>query len=233
MNRATKGIIKGLFVSGLLLISVVCSSQTEVVAEKVAEKEFKYALSFEPLYLFNAGIRFNFETLLKGDQRQVLQISAIGYYNDWYDDDWETLLLDNTYGSNKVAGGGVGVDYRLFPSSQYQKFYVSGGISYHYFSLNHDACKLVSFTEDDLVFYEPVMTTSNTPFNKFGANFCLGLQNRKSKVILTDIYMGAGYSYGFFDEEKYTPGNTMHSIGYRGITLLLGFRLGFRFGKVH
>lgn len=237
MSKLMKRVIKSLFLPGLLLVSFVCFSQEDMQLDaesgKVAKEEFTYGISVEPLYLFNAGLRLNFETLIKGNPRQLLQVSAIGYYNDWFDDGWETLLIDHTYGANKIIGGGIGADYKLFPSPKLKYFYVSGGVSYHYFNLNYDDYKMVSFVEDGLTFYESVWTTSTMPFNKIGANICLGLQSSRHKLLFTDVYLGAGYSYGFFDKEKYNPGNTMHSIGYRGITLLLGFRFGFRFGKVY
>ncbi len=216
------------------LFPFLSEAQEQAPISVKEKKGYKYGISIQPLYFINNGLRLDFEKAIRNDPRKLLQVSLTGYRLPRKEDGgtWNTLLFDDIDMLNKITGAGIGADYKWFGFPSANFLYISGGITYHYFNVKYDDWEFVGFEEDGLTYYEPNYREFTQHINKLGGNVCIGIQPAWTGGFLIDLYTGLGVSYGFFDKNKYHPGNTMHSMGYRGITFLLGIRFGLRFGKI-
>ena len=216
-----------------LLMGMLASTQYIFGQEEKEKNVYNYSIGVQPLYLFNTGLRIDFEKRLK-DPRQMLQVSAIGYLLPKRDEPyeyWETLLVEDHYNVNKLLGGGLALDYKYFPFRLANFLYFSGGLSYHYFDVRYDGFKFISYQEDGMTFYEPQWGEIKQVFNKVGGNVLFGLQTAPHRRVFVDGYIGIGYTHSFYDEDKHHIDDNMFNVGYRGVTFVTGIKIGYRFGK--
>ena len=191
------------------------------------QESFKNTLAVQPLYWLNNGLRIDYERQLKTPYHW-LQVSAIGYYVEDENAFW--TLWNNSPDINSAWGAGLEVNYKYFPYGKI--FYVSGGLSAAHFSVQYDKINYIysSYTGEGLTYYEPDWETveESSSFGRLGMNFYAGVQNRHSRHFLIDGYAGFGRVHTFYDKDKYYPDSYLNSLSYRGLTLTIGFRIGFR-----
>jgi hypothetical protein len=196
-------------------------------AQDNAPESFANTLAVQPFYWLNNGVRIDYERRLKTPDHW-LQLSAIGYYVEDNNNFW--TLWDMNRNFNSAWGAGLETNYKYFPFGKI--FYISAGLSAARFSVQYDSRKhtYITYEEEGLTYYEShwdeVEETQH--FNRFGTNFFAGFQNRHNRRFLVDGYVGFGRVYSFYDKDKYYPDSYLNSLSYRGISLTIGFRVGFR-----
>ncbi|MDR1919962.1 MAG: hypothetical protein LBQ65_10005 [Tannerellaceae bacterium] len=221
-----------------ILTALALGLLTSFGAEAQQERQpgFKHALSVQPLYWLNNGFRLDYERQLK-NPAHWLQISGVGYYADDVNDFWSFWSFGD-HPLNEAWGGGLDASYKWFPFKRV--LYTSAGLSVRHFNLKYNETieDFISYERDGLTYYEPQSREVEVSqyFDRLGANLYLGVQNNSTKRFLIDAYIGLGWTYSFYDKDKYYPGKyygyiSSNSLSYRGITLLLGFRIGFRLGE--
>lgn len=192
----------------------------------------QYTVAIQPFYLADGGLRFDFEKQL-GSPKQWLQLGIAGYYlsdkSNNPGDYWETI---SSGGDNimSLKGAGIWINRKAFiPSSRF--VYISGGLSYKYLDVGYTGRGYIPYIEDGMQFYEYSDYKDNQVFNKVTGSLCLGLQTSLRYRIILDTYLGLGYTYSFYDEDKPSFNHDMFGYGYRGVTLIGGIRLGVTFGR--
>ena len=189
----------------------------------------------QPHYLFNGGLRVDFEKQIK--PKQWLLASVKGYYlphTDFDDDTWWSFFTDNSYGDiTGLNGFGIELGYKRTLLPRTDILYLSGGLSYGYFDGQYYGTKYISYIENGLTFDEPRFGEINQYFNRLGANACFGIQTQPKHRFCVDGYIGIGYNYSFYNKNKQAFDEEMYTAGYRGLSLITGIRLGFRLGKVN
>jgi hypothetical protein len=212
----------------LLLASCLPASFRNAQAQDVSTETFRNSLAIQPLYWLNNGFRVDYERQLKSPQ-SWLQISAIGYYVEDENSFWTLWNTDNDI--NNAWGVGIEANYKFFPFER-QVFYVSAGLSASRFSVQYDVMqhRYLTYEEEGLTYYESQWDNvqESQHVGRFGTNFYIGVQNRPVHRFLIDAYAGFGRIYSFYDKDKHSPDNYLNSLCYRGMTLTLGFRVGFR-----
>jgi hypothetical protein len=192
------------------------------------DRAYTSAVSVQPLYLFNRGLRIDYEKQL-GNPYHWVQVSAKGYYMT--DDGYAgltTLIFDNDR-IEDLSGVGTELNYKYFFLKK-RIPYIAAGLSYHYFHTHQYGYDFIDFRQDDLTMYYPVYSLQAQDFNKVGFNTCFGVQTSPYKRFFVDGYIGIGYCRSFFDENRYYPdSDNMNGPSYTGFTLTTGIRLGIRF----
>ncbi|MDR2809194.1 MAG: hypothetical protein LBB84_01385 [Tannerellaceae bacterium] len=209
----------------LLTLACLATSFPNVEAQE-HPRTFRNTLAIQPLYWLNNGMRIDYERQLK-NPRHWLQVSAIGYYVGDDNSLWMQWLDRDI---RHAWGVGLETNYKYFPFGKI--LYVSGGLSAAHYSVQYNEWRhtFLSYQENALTYYEPqweeVKESSN--FARFGTNVFVGVQNRPGRRFLIDGYAGVGRVFSFYDAHKAYPDNYLNSLSYRGITLTLGLRIGFR-----
>jgi hypothetical protein len=222
MKRKTSVFPLLLLAAGLL----VCR---EAEAQNEMKETFKNTLAVQPLYWVNNGFRIDYERQLN-TPKHWLQVSGIGYYVEDEDIFWN-LWMNSGAQIDKTWGAGLEVNYKYFPFKR-PVMYFSGGLAFSHFNVDYceSGYQFISYENDGLTYYEPEWQTGNATqyFNRVGTNLYLGFQNRPARRFLIDGYTGVGYTYSFYDKNKYSPDRYLNSLSYRGISFTIGFRIGFR-----
>jgi hypothetical protein len=189
---------------------------------------YRNNISVQPLYVFNQGVRIDYERQLHNPYHW-LQVSTKGYFmNDKYDQGLMTLLFDDDR-IEKLKGAGAELNYKYFFLKK-RILYVSAGVSYSYFHTQQYDSYFTDFHEDGLTFYRSEYSMQTQEFNKMGFNTCFGVQSSPRKRFFVDGYVGFGYSHSFYDKNKYYPDtDNINGLSYSGPTFTTGLRIGIRF----
>jgi hypothetical protein len=204
----------------------------------------KSAISFEPLYLFNNGLKINYERQI-ANPRQWLEFSTTGYFSSKsLDNNLSTLWFYPNYnydyyyyyigyqGYDITDNWGMTLEaaYKYYPVSF---MYISSSISYAHHEVAYTGHSMIfdSYTEGGLTYYEPTYSYYEEwkPFDRLGLNFKVGIETSLRQNALIGGYFGWGLIHSFYSEEGLTPQKTICSVSYSGITLQIGFKIGFRF----
>ncbi|MDR1980631.1 MAG: autotransporter outer membrane beta-barrel domain-containing protein [Tannerellaceae bacterium] len=213
----------------MLVLCAVCflipfRTAAQDKTEKPERPAFKQSIAIQPLYLHINGLRLDYERQLK-TPRQWVQVSGIGYYSGNDDSLWGLWAFDD-HRFNNSWGAGVEVNYKYLTS---KRVYLSGGLSYGYTAVDYNDYTLTDYEEDGLTYYTPTWEKTMQNFNRLGVHTYVGLQTKTNRRVLVDGYMGVGYTHSFYDTNKYYPStNEMNNVSYRGIQLIIGFRMGIR-----
>jgi hypothetical protein len=196
-----------------------------------------YAVSVEPLFLYNGGLRLNVEKRLTPKQWIELNVTGYrlpehkmdddNYYNNswWNNDGWITSNADfNSF--SKLSGAGLGGTYKYY---FYSSNYVSGGISYAYSGVQYKDYTFHPYTEEGLTYYSYGLHNVNQDFHRLAGNLCIGTRSAFYHAYLIEFYGGLGYTHSFYDKDKRTYDETMFGFGYKGMTITFGFKFGFNF----
>jgi hypothetical protein len=189
---------------------------------------YKNNLGLQPLYLFNQGMRIDYERQLN-DPHHWLQMSATGYYADDTDYSGIATLLFGDDRIKKLSGAGVEVNYKYFFLKR-RFLYVSAGVSHRYFHTLSHAFGYASYHEDGLTFYRLNYGLQSQDFNRVGFNSCFGVQTSPYKRFFVDGYVGLGLCRSFYDRDGYYPDPAnINGLSYSGLTFTVGMRAGMRF----
>lgn len=211
-----------------LLISCIAPLACATAQDGRSDIFYRNNISVQPLYIFNQGMRIDYERQLHNPYHW-LQVSAKGFYvNDGYDPGLMTLLFSDDR-IEKLKGAGAELNYKYFFMKK-RFLYISAGLSYSYFNTQQYGLTFVDFREDDLTFYRPDYSMQTQEFNKMGFNTFFGVQSSPRRRFFVDGYVGFGYSRSFYDKNKYYPNtDNINGLSYNGPTFTTGLRLGVRF----
>jgi hypothetical protein len=189
-----------------------------------AQEQHPWALSCEPLYLLNHGMRISLER--KMNARDWAGINLTGY-NISHDPDtygqWTSNSDFNRIGALK--GFGIGGTYKRY---FFRKLFVNLGAGYTYYDVRKKAPGYEPFSEDGLTFYRYDEIDQHSFFNKIMTNASVGIHSTFRHAFFAEPYFGVGMAYSFYDRsytEKYNE--TMFGFGHRGFYWVLGVKLGF------
>jgi len=220
----------------LYIILFVCclypSSRLWAQTEKAMPE---YAVSVEPLYLINGGLRLNLEKKLPSND--WFELNLTGYWLPHRDID----ILPNYYGYhyerrgymipnadfNRISGLsglGIGGTYKHFLSSF---FMINPAFSYTWYNVEKPLCDFVPYKEDGLTFYDYMWTYQQRSFHKLTMQVAFGVRTSFKRLFFLEHYVGIGYAYSFYDKNKLTYNETMFGYGWRGSYLTMGVKLGF------
>ncbi|MDR1673560.1 MAG: hypothetical protein LBS09_08915 [Bacteroidales bacterium] len=185
----------------------------------------RYVITFQPTELLLGRVRLDGSVRLP-NTRGWLQLGLTAYpfaYQPDKDHNNFGWVIDDRYAS--MWGYGIDVNYRYFAG---KLLYLAGGLSYHYADVSYAAAEWNTFTEDGLEYHERPYGIYRQHLHKPGVNIVFGYQKITRHAFVTDIYVGAGYRYGLQKYPKYRQFNSSPpSFGYKGLTFLFGFRIGF------
>jgi hypothetical protein len=209
-------------------ISTLRAQNNVNLTEKYPHLEKNYTVAVHPLYLFNGGLRLDFEKRIDNTPAWI-QIGATGYHlarhtgrsNYWYRPSGEY---------NYLAGGGLDLNYKRFYNRKETLYYSAGGAFTHYY-IEYSGKHLRSYDEDGLTYYMYKYGNQKQKINKLGLNMYLGYQSPRPSFLF-DMFVGIGYRYSFRSygkNELYENG--MIALGYRGFVVTAGVRLGIKFKR--
>ena len=219
----------------IIILSASLIAHNVLPAQEKSLLPYNYTLSVQPVYLFNSGLRVDFEKQLKHPSHW-LQISAKGYYLSRSEPSYFDYFIDNAfsvlplvtnddgYYATKLKGGGIEASYKwFFPKANF--IYLSAGLSYGYFDVRYSTV-VHRFTS-----HKEQLTDVSQKFNRIGLNSCFGIETPRRNRFFVGAHVGLGLNYSFYDGDKYAFDMNMMGVGHRGVSLIVGTRLGFRFGK--
>jgi hypothetical protein len=186
--------------------------------------EPKYALSFEPLYIFNYGMRLNLERKMTASDWAGIHVT--GYYAAYKPDTYGQWMSNSDFlRIDGLKGFGIGGTYKRY---FFRKFFFNLGAGYTYYDVRKNAPGYEKFREDGLDFYRYSEVDKRSFFNKITTSAAVGIHSTFQQAFFAEPYFGAGWAYSFYDRsygEKYNE--TMFGFGHRGFYWVLGVKLGF------
>jgi hypothetical protein len=221
----------------LSILSAFAQIKEDTSVEKLPHQKNRFTIGTQPLYIANTGVRFDFEMRIKNTPAWI-QISPIGYwlphyeYNDAYEydygshyDNYTTIGEDNL---KTFSGAGLELNYKYF-FNRSESLYFAGGCSYTHFNIKYEEKYWRPFTEDGLEYVVQDYGDIKQGINKWGINAYFGYQIPRP-VFLFDMFVGLGYRHSFRTNGAARPfNNTMLSLGYSGIVVMTGIRIGVKF----
>jgi hypothetical protein len=220
-------------IANLLLAGALLAATLPVNAQRSAGHEPRFTIAIHPLQLADYSYGADFEMQL-GNPDHWVQVSYLYHTLDnatdgnYTDDNYIiTLFTDDEYVA-RYKGHGLGLSYKVF---FHRQFYYSGGVAYTHLDVRYLEDQLHAYRDEDgLLFHEYLYDQEVAQrFNRLSANLRVGYQSTFRRAFFVDVYLGLGYAYSFFDEDKRDYNNTIFSIGHRGAFPVGGVRLGFSF----
>jgi hypothetical protein len=204
-----------------------------------AQDTLKLMVSLVPQYVFNNGLRIDFEHQLKKVPSQWIGISPQIYYSEKgsffqnfsEDDEFENNDYDIEDKFDTLKGFGLDLFHKFFLKKIDSNlgFYFQYGVSYHFFDLSYHNYIWKTQLIDGLEYIEYTPAYQSHFINKLGVNFTLGSQTELTDNIYLDIYAGLGMRYSLHSKEGAdykTFSNNSMGYGYSGALFVFGVRIG-------
>ncbi|MBN1949651.1 MAG: hypothetical protein JW801_00505 [Bacteroidales bacterium] len=187
-----------------LLLLVFCFLGSQAFSQDTSP--FKTYLSYVPQYTFIHGIRIDIDKEIK--PKKFIQICPQFYLTE---NSGSRALMNQDI--DRLIGGGLSVYHKKFLSRdpEIYDFYLSYGLSYTYFNIEHTKNSITHF--DDI--------------HKVGGDLLIGLQLFATDYFFVDIYGGAGIRYSISDLEEFN--RTSWDYNASGAILTCGMRVGIAF----
>lgn len=208
----------------ILTCAILFSAQTALQAQPALPR---YAVSLEPLYLYNGGLRLNMEKRLKVNN--WIELNLTGYYLPHYER--ETSRQEGYYTSNSnfeyilgLSGLGIGGIYKHY---FFRSFFVSGGVSYTHYRVRYADLDWYNYQEDGLNLYEYQYQDVGQTFDKFTTGIYIGGRSAFRHKLFIEYYFGLGYAHSLYNKNKETYSLTPFGFGYKGIHPTTGIKIGF------
>lgn len=184
----------------------------------------KMAVSWEPIYMVNNGIRLNFDVHIKNNH--WIEASPLFYsaYKGNSNSRYETLL-----------GGGIDISHRILLEKDYNTPYFAYGFTAQYYKLNYSDNVWITYNENDLEYMVYDDMDVDHSILKIGPYAVIGYQTLFSKMVIIDIYAGLGIrkSYHFSNTSIIGFENNFNSyygdFGYTGVMIVAGLKIGILF----
>jgi len=228
----------------LASLSIVSAQEPSSVAQnpsRFAQKPalikqgYKNAFSIEPLYLFNNGLRLNYERQLV-TPKHWLEGSLIGYVVDYRNTDRDMYLSNGSYNTWFLNSRDISNAWSLGTEINYKYYlrpflYLSAGGAYSHTAVTDETATFRKFKEDDLTFYEHVWGKQTQRFDRVACNLRLGFQSKYYRRVVVGGYIGFTFTHSFFNprnDDDYASEDDITDLRYSGMLPHIGFRLGFR-----
>lgn len=194
------------------------------------EKEYEWLIMGVPQYLFINGIRVDIDKNIKGTNKWISFSPQI--YNA--ESPLDNELVYREYGLDKVAGVGLGVDFKRFFSgkSNIQGIYLATGAVYNFFNIDSYGYNYIEPNGDGKMELDYSNTSINTHINKMGVHTMLGYQAPIVRDFVIDMYIGFGIRYSLNNNSELTITDLSTftgDYGYSGTNLIAGIRFGVGF----
>lgn len=185
-------------------------------------KEF----TIEPTYSFIHGLKLNFDFPLKS-KRQYLITQPIIFFNNNNNDLFESRNYES------MQGFGLQLGHRIYlqPKNFLKSIYFQYNTLAHRYKTNHDELAPVESLQDGIYYTNFEQSKFSKKFTKTGFDVLFGKQYFMDDLFVFDIYTGVGFRYTIDTKFKqfHDFSNYWTSIGYSGIVLIGGIRLGIVF----
>jgi hypothetical protein len=186
-----------------------------------------FTVAFHPFLSISGTTRVDIEKRI-GDTDSWLQLNFQAHVLTSHDDyEFWTVYAGDEEGVRRLRGQGFGLAYKTF---FHRRFYYSAGAAYNDYRVRYLDNVWHVYEEDGLTFREYLVDQEiRQRFQKINATCVAGYQSTFRYLVFIDAYAGIGYAYSFYDDSKraYNDGN--FAFGYRGISPVIGFRLGLSF----
>ena len=221
-----------------IILFVCCLNQANRLQAQTEEITMpRYAVSIEPLYLWNGGLRLNMEKKLQ--TKDWIELNLMGYWLPHQD--IRKKIVDGfgrasyEYGgyyiSNSdfkrifgLSGLGIGCTYKHNLSKNLS---INPAVTYNFYGVENAVHDYVPYKEDGLTYYEYHLIYKKQPFHKLTTQITFSLRTSFNHSLFLEYYSGLGYAYSFYDESMFRYNETMFGYGYRGCYLTLGAKIGF------
>ncbi|GHT56851.1 hypothetical protein AGMMS49982_23870 [Bacteroidia bacterium] len=192
-----------------------------------------YAVSVEPFYLFNGGLRLNVEKRLSA--REWVELNVTGYILSYREITESGLYLSDPeegghvtsnsdfYRFTELSGFGLGGTYKYYA---WKTIYFSANVAYTYYNVGYLDWNFLPYEEDGLVFYEYGSQNTHQQFNKVLGNLCIGVRSFFTHKYMIEFYGGLGYAHSFYNPDKRAYNETSFGFGYKGVYPVFGMKLG-------
>ncbi len=197
----------------------------------------RYTVAWAPLSVRHSWLRFDFEMELP-QGGQWLQFSVSGRFTPEYR--YASGKHDQFYSTRGgkeivgIGGFGIGAAYKYMFGKR--GWYLSAGLDFGYNRVKSYETVFKSFQEDGLVFYEKADALVSRDYFQPAVDVNVGYQWAVSRSVFFDVYAGLGYAYGFCSDPMayktyYHYHDSMLWVGYRGVSVNAGLRIGYLFGN--
>ena len=214
----------------ILFLCILFNSSMLMAQTEVAKP--RYAISLEPFYLCNGGLRLNLEKKLQSNNWMEVNLSGYSLpHSDMqpsysYGRDLGGHLVSNADFTriSGLKGLGIGGSYKHY--FYYPFFFVNSGINYTWYKVESPLYDYVLYQEDGLNYYDYTWTYKHQQFHKLTAQVALGLRTSSKYQFFLEHFVGLGYAYSFHDNNQPNYSKTMLGYGYRGLYLTIGLKIG-------
>jgi len=188
------------------------------------------AVTIEPLYWFNNGLKINYERELF--PKNWIEAGVVGYL--YHRENFQGVFGATYFGDNdaeKASGYGFDLHYKWLPVPF---MYVSCGFQYRRHKVHYEDYVLgfQDFEEDGLTFYEPALMDANQIISRYGGTLRIGFQTRTFRRVSAGGFIGLSYFNSDYDKVYYRNGSwdgPLNSLYHKGLVLDMGFKIGLRF----
>jgi hypothetical protein len=193
----------------------------------------QYALSVEPSYLANGGLRLNVAKRLT--PKEWIELNITGYRIPRYEinDSYYWGNVGNWITSNsdfneftELSGGGLGGTYKYY---FHRLFFAAASTSYTYYDVEYNSWDFHAYTEEGLTFYDHEIQNISQPFHKLTGNLSIGFRPPFRRAFFMEFNGGLGYAYSFYNKDKRPFNESPFGFGYRGVYPMMSFKIGFHF----
>jgi hypothetical protein len=208
------------------MFSTLSAQNNFSLEERYPHLTKNYTIAIHPIYLYNGGMRLDVEKRI-GNTPAWLQAGVTGHFLSRKNDKYNYWTLAG--GSvNYLLSGGLDLNYKRFFNKK-ESFYLAGGCSYSHYNIEYYDKYLVSYPEDNLVYYRYKYGNLKQNINKLGLNLLIGYQSPRP-AFLFDIFAGLGYRRSFKkNKEIELFDDYMIAFGYSGVVFITGVRFGVKF----
>ncbi len=205
----------------------------------------RYTVSVSPLRVLSNGVKFDFERELPRPG-QWLGTSLSMYFvprrggmgSELYNNRSSFISGFDDY--HRMWGIGTSVIYKHTFSRR--GWYFATGMTFDFYRVGVATRAFVPYREDGMTFYDYGNAIETRSFFKPTARFVMGKHMALSRRCFFDLYAGVGLSYSIYEREDthdytgsydyryggygYPRFDDVGGFGYRGLTIVSGFRFG-------
>jgi len=205
-------------------------------AQEMEEKTSQYAVSVEPAYLSNGGLRLNLEKKCRPNDR--IELNLTGYLlshrdmqaisTKWWDNNGGYRISNTDFEwISGLKGLGIGSAYKYYMGS----FVIQPAVSYTWYNVEYPEYGFHRYEEYGLPFYDYAIGYKNKSFHKLTGNICMGARSSFTDLFFVEYYFGAGVAYSIYDSNQWNFNETMFGYGYSGIYFTMGLKFGIQWKK--
>lgn len=218
-----------LFLLFILSVSTLAvKSQEKVIDTTLNTKKSSISVTVQPFFLLINAAKADLEFQPTG-RRFGYVLTPELYTGSIRDDDNFGYLT--RLGNDQLRGFGLGILQKYKFKDQLSSPYVAYGVTYRHQELSIQTNGFYKIEQEGLTYYEYGAIKKRFLIDALLLSATVGYQKIAHNVVY-DFYFGVGYKtpLGDIDFEGYRKYNqSSTSIAYRGVTMLIGLKLGYQF----